>query len=226
MLKINNNINNSPSFRGLTLGPKSQNVLNKIGGLQSPGQRLIFGAAALAIQPAIDRHNPWVDDETRQASANRSIAKAIVCTTTGVIIREACILGTNALLNGKKFASKLPEFVTKDKAHSAGVIGTLMGLGVMVFTNFLIDAPLTNKFTNFITAKKHKKQNPELQQDKEIKTPPPKLAGASEAMKKISGPAQGKISRPFDKNTAPKQNAGENSHLSQANAEVIRQWAS
>ncbi len=221
MLKINNNIHNSPTFKGLTLGPKSQKVLNKIGSLQSPGQRLIFGAAALAIQPVIDKHNPWVDKDTREASADRSKAKAIVCTATGVIIREACILGTNAILHGKNLASKLPEFVTKDKAHSAGVIGTLMGLGVMVFTNFLIDAPLTNKLTNFITSKRRQKQSPELQQDKQIKTPPPNIQ-ERKGLQKTDKPTKVRVLEPLAQNNKTKTA----SNLSQVNAEVIRQWVS
>lgn len=157
MVKINNISNNNsycaPNFRGLNIGPTAAKVLDKVGSMQSPSQRLIFGVSALALQPAIDLMNPWVDKDTRETSAVRSVAKAIVSTATGVVIREACILGTNAILNGKKLASRLPEFITKDKAHSAGVIGTLMGLGIMVFTNFLLDAPYTNKMTNFLMKK-------------------------------------------------------------------------
>jgi len=160
MLKINNNMPYSgPAFRGLTIGPGAGKVLDKIGALKSPGQRLAFGVAALALHPVMDKLNPWIDDETKKTSAIRSAAKAIACTLTGVIIREACIIGTNALLNGKKFASKLPEFVTKDKSHSSAVIGTLAGLGIMMFTNFLIDVPLTDKLTHLFTKIANKKGN-------------------------------------------------------------------
>ena len=100
--------------------------------------------------------NPWVDDETKQTSAIRSTAKAVASTLTGVIIREGCIIGTNAILNNKNLIKKLPEYMTKDKGHTSAVIGTLMGLGVMIFTNFLIDVPLTDKFTNLFT--KHAKR--------------------------------------------------------------------
>ncbi len=75
--------------------------MDKVGALQSPGQRLAFGVAALALHPIMDKMNPWVDDETKQTSAIRSTAKAVASTLTGVIIREGCIIGTNAILNNK-----------------------------------------------------------------------------------------------------------------------------
>ena len=56
----------------------------------------------------------------------------------------------------KNLVSKLPKYMLKDKSHTAGVIGTLMGLGIMVFTNFIIDVPLTNKLTNMFTKKSQK----------------------------------------------------------------------
>jgi len=179
MLRIdNNNSYKSPSFRGLNLGPKAAKAMDKIGAIKSPGQRFIFGAAALAFQPALDKLNPWVDKETADTSAKRSVAKAIVSTATGVIIREGCIVGTNALLNGKNIAKKLPQFITKDKNHSSAVIGTLMGLAVMMFTNFLIDAPLTNKLTNFLLKNKEadKKQAPQNNGASQPKTPAPSFS--------------------------------------------------
>ena len=121
MLKVNNNMSyTGPNFRGFTIGPNAGKVLDKIGALKSPGQRLAFGIAALTLHPVMDKLNPWVDDETKNTSAIRSAAKAIASTTTGVVIREACIVGTNTLLESKTLASKLPEFITKDKNHSRG----------------------------------------------------------------------------------------------------------
>lgn len=177
MLKINNNtVNNSaayrsPNFRGLTIGPKAAKALNKIGSLQSPGQRMIFGVSALALQPALDMLNPWVDKDTKETSAIRSVAKAIVSTATGVVIRELCILGTDLILNSKNLTSKLPATILKDTKHSAGVIGTLMGLGIMVFTNFLLDAPWTNKFTNMLLKIRHNKNNKQAPAEKNAAQP-------------------------------------------------------
>ena len=168
MLKINNNISyKSPNFRGLTIGPNAAGFLDKVGAIKSPGQRLAFGIAALALHPVMDKMNPWVDDETKNTSAIRSAAKAVASTTTGVIIREACIVGTNTLLNNKNILSKLPEFMTKDKGHTSAVIGTLAGLGIMIFTNFLIDVPLTDMFTRFFTKLAGKKT------ENQAKTPAP-----------------------------------------------------
>ena len=47
--------------------------------------------------------------------------------------------------------------MTKDKGHTSAVIGTLMGLAVMMFTNFLIDVPLTDKFTHLFMERAKKK---------------------------------------------------------------------
>jgi len=158
MLSVNNNISyKSPAFRGLNIGPKAQKALDKIGALKSPGQRLAFGVAAFTLHPFMDRMNPWIDEETRETSAVRSTAKAIASTLTGVIIREACIVGTNKLLGNENIVKKLPKYMTKDKGHTSAVIGTLAGLAVMMFTNFLIDVPLTNKFTHTLMERAKKK---------------------------------------------------------------------
>lgn len=168
MLKINNISHTSPNFKGISIGPKTAKVLDKVGALKSPGQRLAFGIAALTLHPIMDKLNPWVDDETKNTSAIRSAAKAVASTTTGVMIREICIVGTNALLGNKKLASYLPEFMTKDKNHTSAVVGTLAGLGIMIFTNFLIDVPLTDKLTHIFTNFANKKGS-----KKETKTPAP-----------------------------------------------------
>lgn len=208
MLKVNNNIANNyasyrgPNFRGLSVGPAAAKVLDKVGSLQSPGQRLIFGVSALVLQPVLDIMNPWVDKDTKETSAIRSVAKAIVSTATGVVIREACILGTNAILNSKNLASKLPEVVLKDTKHSAGVIGTLMGLGIMMFTNFLLDAPWTNAFTNMLL--KHHKSNTEP-------------AGNDTAPAQQTPPA-------IQPNTIIPPKQGDISSLSQVNRRVLK-WA-
>ncbi len=158
MLSINNNtLYKSPNFKGLNIGPKAAKAFDRLGALQSPGQRLAFGVAALALHPVMDKMNPWIDDETKETSAIRSAAKAIACTLTGVIIREACILGTDAILNNENIVKKLPQYMTKDKGHTGAVIGTLMGLGIMMFTNFLIDVPLTDKLTHMFTERAKKK---------------------------------------------------------------------
>lgn len=134
--------------------------------VSSPQNRLILGISALLSQPFIDLSNKKVDDETRKVSAARTVAKIIAGTTTGVAIRSACIHSIDAL-------SVYPEDVSPNMkfkklrslfAPSKGLLenlnqykkslGTILSLVVMVFTNFLIDAPwtkfLTNKFVDKI----------------------------------------------------------------------------
>ena len=207
MLRINSNMSyTSPNFKGLSIGPGAARMLDKVGALQSPGQRLAFGVAALVLHPVMDKLNPWIDEETKKTSAVRSAAKAIACTTTGVIIREACILGTNAILESKKLASKIPEFMKQNKNHTAAVIGTLMGLGIMMFTNFLIDVPLTDKLTHLFTKKMNSKNN--TGSDK-IQTPAP-------SFNKNTKEQMHSIKEKIDKGELPP--------MSQVNMQVIK-WA-
>lgn len=210
MLKVDNNIPyTGPNFKGLSIGPKMAGVLDKVGALKSPGQRLAFGIAAFTLHPIMDRLNPWIDDETKKTSAIRSAAKAAASTTTGVIIREACIVGTNTLLNNKNILSKLPEFMTKDKGHTSAVIGTLAGLSVMMFTNFLIDVPLTDKFTRLFTKLANKKAG------KETKAPVP--AFSDTFTKTVNPNAVGQLHL-----IKEKIDRGELPPMSQVNMEVIK----
>lgn len=217
MLQVNSIRQTSPQFKDLTIGPTAQKVFDHIGNMKSPQQRLAFGVAALAIQPVIDRFNPFVDTDTRKKSAVRSAAKAIACSATGVVIREACILGTNALLNNKQLATKLPEYMTKDKNHASAVIGTLMGLGIMVFTNFLIDVPLTDKLTEVFA----KMTGVKLDGDKK----PNKKDFEPFTMPAIQTPAFTQTNRDAFRRISQKIQAGELPPMSQVNTEVIK-WAS
>lgn len=138
--------------------------------VSSPENRLILGVTALMSQPFIDLNNRKVDEDTRKVSAARTVAKIIAGTTTGVLIRSGCIHAIDAF-------TKLPNEITPDMKFktlrtlftpSAGILkdlnqykkslGTILSLGVMVVTNFLLDAPLTkfltNKFVDRINSKK------------------------------------------------------------------------
>ncbi len=143
-------------------------------------QRLTMGIAAILIQPFIDLNNKKVDEKTRKTSTARTTAKIIAGTTTGVLIRQGCINLIEKFTQNKevldyenaKAASKgkplkeipkkfsklqqwlLPkEFKVEEIKKYRNLIGTLVGLGVMCFTNFLIDAPLTMFLTNVFTGK-------------------------------------------------------------------------
>lgn len=147
--------------------------------VSSPENRLILGVTALMSQPFIDLNNKKVDEDTRKVSAARTVAKIIAGTTTGVLIRSGCIHAIDAF-------TKLPTEITPNMKFkklrtlftpSAGILkdlnqykkslGTILSLGVMVVTNFLLDAPLTkfltNKFVDRINSKKE-----QVLQNKEV----------------------------------------------------------
>lgn len=140
---------------------KTLNSLKWIGEkVSSPQNRLILGVSALLSQPFIDLSNKKVDEDTRKVSTARTVAKIIAGTLTGVAIRSACIHSIDAF-------TKYPDEITENMkfkklrslfAPSKGILkdlnqykksfGTILSLVVMVFTNFLIDAPLTKFLTN------------------------------------------------------------------------------
>ncbi len=138
--------------------------------VSSPQNRLILGVTALMSQPFIDLYNKKVDEDTRKVSAARTVAKIIAGTLTGVAIRSGCIHAIDAF-------TKYPSEITPDMkfkklrsffAPSEGLLnsletykkslGTIISLVVMVFTNFLIDAPLTKFLTNKFIDRIHKNE--------------------------------------------------------------------
>lgn len=143
---------------------KLTNGIKKAGEkISSAEQRLILGASALMSQPFIDAKNKNVDEKTRKVSVARTIAKIVAGTFTGFIIRKGCIKGIEALSQiPKKGASKWKSVLTPDgilnnltEAFSQyrNAMGTIVALVVMLFTNFLIDAPLTKFLTNTFVKK-------------------------------------------------------------------------
>ena len=145
--------------------------------INSPEQRFIQGATALATQPFIDMNNRSADEDTRAVSVARTIGKIIAGTVVGVGVRYATIFiakrfSRYVLKEGPKYLEEikrkskydvlLPEidcskvkikkedFLNKYN-NSIKTIGTFFATGVMVFTNFLIDAPLTKIITKALT---------------------------------------------------------------------------
>lgn len=159
----------------------------------SAWQRGVSGATALLTQPFFDLRNKKVDEKTRQTSCARTTAKIIAGTLTGVGIRELFIKASAYFTQnietdkhlvdiGKKTVDKirkasefkpieqclLPEQLKNTADYLSikkfrGSVGTFVAVAVMVFTNFLIDAPLTtfltNKFNKMFTAHNEKQQN-------------------------------------------------------------------
>lgn len=130
--------------------------------------RIIMGATALTTQPVIDYYNHRVDDETRTVSRNRTIAKIIAGTTVGAIVRGFAHKGVVKMtdIKGVTKMSKflIPKEYAKEMATNEvllknfqSTVSTCIALGVMLFTNFLLDAPLTIYLTNKFNAKSKQK---------------------------------------------------------------------
>ena len=150
--------------------------------------RGIMGATAIVTQPLIDYYNPKVDRDTAKVSTFRTIGKIIAGTAVGCAVRSACYYGTRALteLNPKAsgwrksllpserivqhLSRKIPDWV---KNYNS-VLATLIGLGAMLFTNVLIDVPLTNLISKTLLNKFGTKDitNPTERKESEINTLP------------------------------------------------------
>lgn len=137
-------------------------VFNKVGEkLASPHwNRATLGLVAISSQPAWDYFNPKVDDDTARASAIRTGSKIVVCSSVGFTVRGLCYKltekyahGTQAegstLLTPKSILNETNKKVrnSKLKIHK-NAFSTITALTVMLFTNFLVDAPLTTIVSN------------------------------------------------------------------------------
>lgn len=162
-----NNCARTPNFSGVD----AASVLAKAANINSWQQRAALGLAAVTMQPLIDMCNKDVDEETRRVSANRSFAKGLIGTLTGIAVRGGCMKLVEQGLKKESWADKLAELTASDKTQEAiekskdfiknqggakkyaAVIGTVAALGVMLVTNFAIDAPVTNWLTNKMNKK-------------------------------------------------------------------------
>lgn len=169
---INNN-QKPQNFNGYNVGK----LLSRAANISNLEQRATIGIAAMVLQPTIDMLNKDVDKETRKVSANRSLAKGFIGTLTGIIVRGGCMKLVERGLKTEKATNKLAEITAKDntpealekakdfiKNHDgakkyASVIGTIVALGVMIYTNFAVDAPLTNWLTDVLNKKTGVKSN-------------------------------------------------------------------
>lgn len=168
---------NNPSFGTKVVSEKTAEKVITIGDkFTSAMQRLISGVTALLLQPAFDLNNKNTDEETRKTSCARTLGKIIAGTVTGVLIRWACVKATENftknkntekyLFDNKKIAEIKRTFTKREQMllpkeyleasyrkikNYRGAIGTLAAVFIMIFTNFLIDAPLTTFLTNVFT---------------------------------------------------------------------------
>jgi len=143
-------------MRPILLGSKPMkfltNCATKIAG---PENRLILGISALASQPFIDYYNKKVDEKTRKYSVCKTISKIVVGTTVGVIVRCLAIKYSANLLKSLDVSKLLPDVLKSAPSRKVlqSTIGDILGIGVCLITNFLIDAPLTKKSTNYLVKK-------------------------------------------------------------------------
>lgn len=127
--------------------------------------RLIMGITALATQPTIDYYNHKVDEETREVSRNRTIAKILAGTAVGIAVRGSSFSLVKKMtdITGHKKYSKtlLPTHHLKDLVNNPkllknyrNALSTSLAILAMCFTNFAIDAPLTVFLTNYFNEKR------------------------------------------------------------------------
>ena len=144
-----------------------------------PGpNRAIMGATALAIQPVIDASNKKVDKKTRDLSVCRTVSKIIVGTIVGILVRNKAfkyVEKRTQLSDLNKISKSLlpkliPDFLKTENGLKKyrNLVATLVGLGALFFTNFLIDAPFTTVLTNFLQ-KKFVEKEPEILPEQNIK---------------------------------------------------------
>ena len=145
--------------------PKTIHAIDWIGKkLSSAENRLILGASALLSQPFIDASNKDVDLETRKYSVCKKKTKIIAGTATGYTIRKLCIKSIDAFTKSvsdikpdmkfktlRTLFTPTLKYTADELSQYKNTLGTILALGVMVFTNFLIDAPLTKGLTNAFT---------------------------------------------------------------------------
>ena len=143
---------------------KNEEFFNKIGRIISRPDigRGILGATAIFSQPFIDYYNPKVDRDTAKVSTTRTIGKIIAGTTIGCAVRSMCYYGVQALTCVKPNAptwrklllppDRMVRYLNRKDLdwvkNYNSVLASLIGLGVMLFTNMLLDVPLTQYISN------------------------------------------------------------------------------
>ena len=121
--------------------------------------RAIMGATALVLQPPIDCFNKSVDKETRKTSVCRTIAKIIAGVSVGIIVRgsshQLIKKMTDIEAKGKFSRALIPKSYLKSFMNDPtllnnhrSALSTGLAIFAMLFTNFLVDAPLTVHLTN------------------------------------------------------------------------------
>ena len=150
------------------------------------GSEAVIGPAMdIGIGKAITKATGETDGRTNESSkiqAIRTFAQSVGGTIIGVAIRALCIGASTALIGkvgakaGEKVATKASELINPDKfdkvsdkfkfddkmASWGKSVGGAAAIAVMLFTNFVIDAPFINwinkKTTDIVDGMSGKKQ--------------------------------------------------------------------
>ena len=136
-----------PAFNGICRSKAYQKMTEfAFEHISTAEQRLLLGVTGVVMQPWIDLSNKKVDKETRIYSACKNCAKAFVGSLTGFVIRKGCIKFVNHLIDkGMLLPSDISgiKHYTQKVKNYGSTLGTALAILVMIGTNFLIDAPLT-----------------------------------------------------------------------------------
>lgn len=191
-MKINN-VNGQQNFKGASKLPIA---IAGLAGSSVIAQKIVMSGAEAAITPVMDigvgkaitKVTKETDGRTNQSSktqAIRTFSQAIGGTIVGVAVRFLCITGATlacaklgekagSLLNPKNISKAQDLYKFQENAAKWGKsIGGAVAIGVMMFTNFLIDVPLINlineKVTAFSNKNLNKDSNQNSQEQKEVK---------------------------------------------------------
>ena len=183
----------------MTTIAKRPGLVAALAGSSVVAQKIVMSGSEATIAPAMDiavgktitkvtGEKDGKTNENSKTQAIRTFSQAVGGTIVGVIIRSVCIAGATLLLAkaGEKVGSKIGEMVNPNKLTSQAnrfefdekmaswgkSVGGAVVLGIMLVTNFLIDAPFINwinKQSTKVVDKIAKPKNNEIKTEKEVK---------------------------------------------------------
>lgn len=150
---------------------KRPGLVGTLAGSSVIAQKVVMSASEATVAPAMDiavgnaitkatNEKDGKTKETSKTQAIRTFSQAVGGTVVGVILRAICIAGATyalskvgekagkkiaEIINPEKLSSKADNFEYKEKMAAWGKsVGGTIALGIMFFTNFIIDAPFIN----------------------------------------------------------------------------------
>ena len=169
---------NNQNFRGKLIDKAAKMVIDHpkttafLAGASVITQKVVMSGSEAVIGPVMDvgigktltkvaKEEDNRTNESSKAQAIRTFAQATGGTIVGVAVRAVCIGAMTALAAcaGGKFAQKVAETVNPENAFDVAQnakawgksLGGALSIFVMLFTNFLIDAPFINKINKWTT---------------------------------------------------------------------------